>query len=204
MGSVRAAAGAQIRTGKSGWTANSRMAVQSYRSLLKPTWISRREQLIDERCSASVTISARPPRASWIAGAVDVRPRNISFASRNQFTPLKGHSGDEMKQVSSRNDRSLSLSPALIGVIDAIGSPQRPFRLSQRLSKPMPDGREKLLRFAAVRDRTCLLCTTIYRSIAAGKFPPFQADQRWPCCLVTKAASTLGSITRWATVHRLR
>lgn len=80
------AADAQIRTGKSGWPAIFRMSAQSYRSSPRAIWMSRREQSIDERCIASVIISARPPRASCIGGVFDVRPRSRSRASKSQFS----------------------------------------------------------------------------------------------------------------------
>ncbi len=87
---------AQIRTGKSGFPAISRISAQLYRSLPRSTWIRSRAQSIDVRQIASVIISAKPPRASCIGGASDVRPRSISFASSSQFTLLTDHTCKKM------------------------------------------------------------------------------------------------------------
>lgn len=131
---------AQIRTGKSGCPGSSRISAQLYRSLPRSTWMRSRAQSIDVRQIASVIISAKPPRASWIGGASDVRPRSISFASSNQLTLLTDCTCDGMGRTPRHAICSLWLSPRLTADRATIGSPPETLQPVSKLDCGIHDG----------------------------------------------------------------
>jgi len=166
---------AQIRTGKSGCPAISRISAQLYRSFPRSTWIRSRAQSIDVLQIASVIISAKPPRASWIGGVSDVRPRSSSFASSSQFTLLTDGTCAGIGRMSLSAIYSRSLTPRLTQPTATIGLPPETLQPVSKVDCTTPhDGswaaisRAQMTIGKSARSASCRICDGASLRLRAG------------------------------------
>jgi len=126
---------------------------------------------------ASVIISAKPPRASWIGGVSDVRPRSISFASSNQLTLLTDRTCDGIGRTPHGANRSRWLSPRLTEGRAAVGSPQETVQSVSKSGLGIHNGglpgRERvspaqMTMGKSSRSASCLICDGASLRLSAG------------------------------------
>jgi len=121
--------------------------------------------------------SAKPPRASWIGGVSDVRPRSISFASSNQLTLLTNSTCDGIGRTPDGAIRSRWLSPRLTEGRAAIGSPRETVQSVSKSGSGIHNGglpgRERVFLAQMTmgkssRSASCLICDGASLRLSAG------------------------------------